>query len=221
MPAAPILHHTAPTFPRRLVRVEYLGFQDVPDYREYRLAVCWPDGPAELRFRIEAAAFGDGRVRLQDGPDVCYQKLLRAVAAGETFSPDVVTIDDAELDGYRTAHTPVPKHRPWTTPLPSKPAVVTPAEPSLQRPQPAPVAALVTRDAEAGRDEGRRVSHAAFGVGVIMSSSRGHTTVCFDEGGPKTFVKSMVELEVLSEPHVWETGRRGKNRLRKTPTAGN
>jgi hypothetical protein len=220
MSAEPILPHPAQPSPRRLARVEYLDFRDVPDYREYRLAVCGPDGPAEFRFRIAASAFGAGGVRVQDGPDVCYQKLLRAVAAGETVSPDVVAIGDIELASYREAHTPVPKHRPWTAALPSKPPFVPRTKPTPRSPQ-LPVAALATNDTEAGLDEGRRVRHAAFGIGVVTSSSGGHTTVCFDEGGPRTFVKSMVKLEVLSAPHTWETGPRGKNRLRKTALVGN
>jgi hypothetical protein len=200
----------APT-PRRLVRVEYLDFQNVPDHREYRLAVYGADGSDEFRFRIAMAAFGAGRVRLQDGPDVCYQKLLRAVAAGEKANPDVVTIDDVELAGYREAHTHVPKHRSWTPSSPPKPPVVRRTPPRPPSPQ-LPVAPLATNDAEPALDEGQRISHAVFGTGVTTSSSGGHTVICFDEDGPRTFVTSMLELEVLSAPHTWETGPRGKNR---------
>ena len=104
----------------RFVRIEYLDFQSVAEHREFRLRAYGPDGSAEFRFRIAVAAFDAGRVRLQDGPDVCYQKVLRAVAAGETPSPDVISIDDLELASYRVAHTPVPKHRsfnPSPTPI--------------------------------------------------------------------------------------------------------
>ena len=97
----------------RFVRIEYLDFQNVAEHREFRLRAYLPDGSAEFRFRIAVAAFDAGRVRLQDGPDVCYQKVLRAVAAGETPSPDVISIDDLELASYRAAHTPVPKHRSY------------------------------------------------------------------------------------------------------------
>ncbi len=110
-PAQPV---PKPTLPRLSVRIEYLDCQTLPEYREYRLAACGPDGPVESRFRIAMAAFDAGRVRIQDGPDVCYQKLLRSVVAGETASPDVVVIDDVELASYRTAHTPVQKHRSWS-----------------------------------------------------------------------------------------------------------
>ena len=213
MSAEPILSPPAPLPVRRPVRVEYLDFQNLPDYREYRLSVCGADGPVEFRFRVPISAFGAGGVRLQDGPDLCYQKLLRAVAAGETASTDVVTIGDVELASYREAHTHVPKHRPWSDALPAKPPFVPRTKPSPRTPV-LPVAALAT--AEAALDEGQRVSHAALGVGVVTSSSGGHTTVRFDADGPKMFVTSMVKLDVLSAPHTWETGPRGKNRLRET-----
>ena len=93
----------------RSTRVEYLDYQSLPDCREYRLTVKAPEGSAEFRFRIPIAAFAAKRLLLQDGPDVCYQKLLRTLGAGETPSPDVATIDDVELTSYREAHTPPPK----------------------------------------------------------------------------------------------------------------
>ncbi len=64
-------------------------------------------------------------------------------------------------------------------------------------------------------DQGQRVQHAQFGAGVVtVSSSDRHTIIHFDEGGPKTFVTSMLNVEILSPPHTWETGPRGKNRPR-------
>ena len=209
MSAESILPHPAPPRLGRPARVEYLDFQNVSDYREYRLAVWGADGPAEVRFRIANSAFGAGRVRLQDGADVCYQRLLRAVAAGETASPDVVTIGDAELASYREAHTPARKHSSFTPALPAKPPFVPRTRPAP--PPPLPAVAAPAR-IKTGLDAGQRVSHATFGAGVVASSSGGHTIVCFDEVGPRTFVTSMVKLEVLSAPHTWETGPRGKNR---------
>lgn len=225
---APASLPTKPTLPRLSVRIEYLDCQTLPEYREYRLAACGPDGPVESRFRIAIAAFGAGRVRIQDGPDVCYQKLLRSVVAGEAASLGVVVIDDAELASYRTAHTPVPKHRSWSpssTPSPdassnpsstARPPYVPHHPPRPRSPEPPIAPALPTNHAERGLAEGQRVSHSVFGVGVTALSSGGRTTVHFDDDGPKTFVTSMLELEVLSAPHMWETTPRGKNR----PLAG-
>jgi len=213
MPAQPLLQLpvSPPPSPGRFVRVEYLDFQNVAEHREFRLRVYGPDGSTEFRLRIAIAAFGTGRVRLQDGPDVCYQKLLRAVAAGETASPDLITIDDVELASYREAHTQVPKHRS-STPLSPPTAAIVPRKLPRTRPPQLPVAPPVTNDTEAALQEGQRVSHAVFGVGVTTSSSGGHTVVRFDQDGPKTFVTSMLDVDVLSAPHTWETGPRGHNR---------
>ena len=223
---APAPPPSKPSSPRLSIRIEYLDCQTLPEYREYRLAAYGPDGPVESRFRIAIAAFGAGRVRIQDGPDVCYQKLLRSVTAGETASPDVVVIDDVELASYRTAHTPVPKQRSWTpssTPSPdsssassstAKPPYVPRTPPRPRSPEPPVAPSLPSNHAERGLGEGQRVSHSVFGIGVTAGTSGGRTTICFDGDGPKTFVTSMLELEVLSAPHTWETTPRGKNRPR-------
>jgi len=198
------------------VRIEYLGFQSVGEHREYRLSVHGPDAVAEYRFRIPVTAFGSGdRLRLQDGPDVCYQKLQQCLAeAASEGGPEaerVVMIDDADLAGYREAHTHAPKKRTRTPPSTPRPPFVPP----VARPRmPLPPAPPVLAEKEPPFAEGQRVSHATFGAGVTTSSDGGHTVVRFDDDGSKTFVTSMVELTVLSPAHTWETTARGKNRPR-------
>jgi hypothetical protein len=75
-----------------------------------------------------------------------------------------------------------------------------------------PVAPLVTKSTEAAFEEGQRVNHAVFGMGVTAATTSARTVVYFDRVGPKSFVTSMLELEVLSAPHTWETSPRGVNR---------
>ncbi len=197
---------------RMLIRVEYLDFQSLPDHREYRLAVYGADGTAECRLRIANAAFAAARVSMQDGPDVCYQRLRRTVSAGEAMSPGVVTIDEAELVRYREAHTPAPRRRAAAPPRAARPAFVP--RPPFRAPVPPPVAAAAAAP-KPRFGEGQRVNHATYGNGVTLSSDGGHTVVRFDEDGPKTFVTSMLRLELLSPPHTWETTARGKNRPRR------
>lgn len=201
----------------RFVRVEYLDFQNVAEHREFRLRAYGPHGSTEFRLRIAIAAFGAGRIRLQDGPDVCYQRVLRAVAAGETASPAVITIDDVELALYRDDHTPVPKRRSWTDTSRPTPAIAPRQQPRTPSAR-LPVAPLVPSHVEPAFEAGQRVSHAVFGVGVTTSSGAGRTIVRFDQEGPKTFVTSMLKLEVLSAPHTWETGPRGNNRACRAPS---
>ena len=193
--------------PRPVVRVEYVDFEDLSEHREFRFRLRGLDGSNEVRIRIALAAFGTGRLRLQDGPDVCYQKLSRTLAA-ETGSPEVITIDEVDLAGYAEEHAGRPKHRSWSSAEPGPAAA--PPRPVAAR---APAAAAAPEPPLAG---GQRVRHAVFGLGVMSSPSGGHTVVCFDEDGLRRFVTSMLEVDVLSAPHAWETGPRGKNR----PCAG-
>jgi hypothetical protein len=204
-----------PPSPGPFVRVEYLGFETLAAHREFRLRVCRPEGSTEFRLRIANGAFG-ATVRLQDGPDVCYQRLLRAIADGEGASPGVITLDDVDLASYRAAHTVVPKRRSWAPSPQPAPAVVPTRRPRTTLPR-LPVAPPFTNDTAPAFEKGQRVSHAVFGAGVTASSRPGHTVVRFDEDGARTFVTSMLEVEVLSAPHTWETGPGGHNRPCRTP----
>ena len=206
LPSIPV-----PPIPVASVRVEYLGFDNVAEHREFRLRAYGRDGSTEFRFGIAFAAFRAGRVSLQDGPDVCYQKVLRGIEAGAAANLDVITIDEVELASYREAHKLVKKHRtaaPWSPPTPS---VEPPREPVRRLSLPRRVAPLVVSDRAPGLEEGQRVHHAIFGAGVTAASGGGRTAVCFDTGGTKMFVTSMLEVDVLSAPHTWETSRRGAN----------
>ena len=200
--------------PARSVRVEFVDFQNVGAHREYRFRICGSEEPTEVRLRVAIDGFVTGGVRMQDGPDVCYQRLLREVAAGETAVPELITLDDADLVSYRVAHTPVARHRTYT-PAASAPAANLPPKPQrtfVRTPSPRlPVVPPASKAAPAF-EAGQRVSHAVFGVGVTSSSSDGHTVVHFDQNGSKTFVTALLEVDVLSAAHTWETGPRGINR---------
>jgi hypothetical protein len=165
------------------------------------------DGSSEIRIRIALAAFGACRVRLQDGPDVCYQKLLRTAAA-DPVVPEVIALEDVDLMSYAEGHTNAPKHRSWSSSTPSPELVAAPNGPAL----PSSARTLATVP-EPPLEGGQRVSHAVFGLGVMNPPSAGHTVVCFDQDGPRRFVTSMLEVDILSAPHTWETSARGKNRL--------
>jgi hypothetical protein len=197
-----------PRTPVRVVRVEYVDFQDVGEYREFRFRVRVLDGSTEVRARIAVAAFGPGRMRLQDGPDLCYRKVVEAVAAaGDTATPETITIEQVDLAGYAEGHKTVQKHRSWSSPSPQ----ATPATPPVEgaaRPPARAVAAAPLPVLEGGQ----RVSHAIFGLGVMSSPSGGRTVISFDEDGPRTFVTRLLEVDLLSAPHTWETTVRGKNR---------
>jgi hypothetical protein len=201
----------SPRTPVRVVRVEYVDFHDVGDYREFRFRVRVLDGAAEVRARIAVAAFGPGRMRLQDGPDLCYRKVVEAVAAaGDTATPETITIEETDLAGYAEGHKTVQKHRSWSSPSPEVTATAAPADPAA--PPAARRTAAATPAPAPVLEGGQRVCHPVFGLGVMSPPSGGRTVVCFDQDGPRTFVTALLEVDVLSAPHTWETTARGKNR---------
>jgi hypothetical protein len=156
--------------------------------------------------RIANTAFDAHRVLRQDGPDLCYQRLLREIAAGVTEHADVSTIDDVDLLKYRDDHTVVAKHRPHTAPSaatgaagPRRPLPHRPATPRAAAPK-IPAGPAVVADLEPVLEGGQRVRHAIFGLGVTTAATIDRTAVSFDRDGPRSFVTSMLEVEVLSAP---------------------
>jgi hypothetical protein len=209
--------------PRPELRVEYLDFQDVEDHREYRFRVYGPDGSSERRLRIPKTAFEARLVRVSDGPDLCYQKLVQAIAGGAAESPEVITtIVEVDLSRYRDEHAPPPK--PRSSGKPRDPAAPVAERPNRPRYRPAPPKAVTVQapaaplvlSVEPLLEEGQRVKHAVFGMGVTTAATSARTVVSFDRDGSKSFVTSLLEVEVLSAPHTWEISPRGVNRPRQT-----
>jgi hypothetical protein len=103
--------------------IEYIGFHNSEATRDYLLFVRQPDGRCdEFVLTIEQAAFVSGRVRYQDGAEICFLKLSRVLAAwaaapesGPPASRQGVT--EADLVAYREAHSP--KVKTWQSPRPA------------------------------------------------------------------------------------------------------
>ncbi len=87
--------------------VEYVGFRTGENRRDYVLRSHLGTEVHEYTVGISLAAFTAGRVRLQDGPEICYLKLLRELESTEagTSRPPHLTVTDAELADYVAAHT--------------------------------------------------------------------------------------------------------------------
>jgi hypothetical protein len=119
------------------IAIQYQGFQDAPGRREYALDAQRGDQRRRYTVWIEQAAFAARRALLQDGPDICYQKLLREVATSQLEGADCMGVTDGELAAYRDAHarpvrrgfSPFPTAKPEATTPPSEPTG-TGAEPA-------------------------------------------------------------------------------------------
>jgi len=96
-------------------RPEYVGFTVNEKTREYQLQVRRPgDEPHQFTVAISNKAFLANRIRYQDAPEICFLKLQRELdASGDGFPASHLTVADAELEEYKTAHTPkTNKNRP-------------------------------------------------------------------------------------------------------------
>jgi hypothetical protein len=102
--------------------VEYVGFRTNAMRREYLLRSHLGPEVREFTVGIALTAFTTGRVRFQDGPEICYLRLMRELEADAAVPPRAgdFTITDAELAAYVTAHT---------TPARSRGASVAPPRP--------------------------------------------------------------------------------------------
>jgi hypothetical protein len=109
-PASPRAQHEG----ARVIKtsVEYVGFRNTADRREYLLRSHTGTEIRAYTIGIELDAFTRGQVRLQDGPEISYLKLQKELDASESvLEQDDFTVSDVELLGYRTAHTHVPASR--------------------------------------------------------------------------------------------------------------
>ena len=98
------------------LRPQYVGFTVNEKTREYRLRLNRIGEEAcQFTVAIPNQAFLDNRVRYQDAPEICFLKLQREIeaAGGESIPAARLTVTNAELEEYKTAHTPKPnKNRP-------------------------------------------------------------------------------------------------------------
>ena len=88
-------------------QVEYVGFSTCGAAREYTLRVLAGGERFQFTLIIANEAFTSRRVRYQDAPEICFLKLQRALVACAEGLPEArLTVTDAELEDYRTAHAP-------------------------------------------------------------------------------------------------------------------
>ncbi|MBZ5700600.1 MAG: hypothetical protein LAN84_01995 [Acidobacteriia bacterium] len=87
--------------------IQYLGFRPSSQGREYAFSVRETScEPCEYFVTIAHEDF-QGRVRFQDAPGICSQRLQRELAAAANHPLETrYLITEAELAEYRAAHAP-------------------------------------------------------------------------------------------------------------------
>ncbi len=95
--------------------VQYSGFAVVAGGREYSFHVSGPNhADRSFTLVIEKESFRQGSLKYQEGPDLCYRKLLSGLAAEQKDSPlrPRQHVSELEVAEYTaSSHT---KSRAWT-----------------------------------------------------------------------------------------------------------
>ena len=91
--------------------LQYVGFETKGTVREYTFTRRGSGGEScEYFVTIANAAFVAHRVRYQDAPEICSNRLHREFATGTDHPPSTrFSVTDAELAEYKKAHSPKPK----------------------------------------------------------------------------------------------------------------
>lgn len=104
-------HPRSPVRPSAQPSVQYVGFEDVPGRRNYRLMVQVGDEVRELVVWIARDAFTQRAAAVQDGPAICFQRIQRALAEGGLDGDTTIAVTSADLAEYRRAREPQPSKR--------------------------------------------------------------------------------------------------------------
>jgi len=88
------------------ISLEYVGFHNTSSRREYTFRVRLGPEAREYTIWIPHAAFAARQALLQDGPDICFQKLQRQVAELGLDGVTDAAVTDSDLASYREAHAP-------------------------------------------------------------------------------------------------------------------
>ena len=95
------------------LHIRYVGFRARPKLREYMFQVrAGAEAVCEFHLTIANEAFLAKRVRYQDAPDICAHRVHREMdpSMNDTRLPKMhCVISEAEIEEYRTAHSPKPK----------------------------------------------------------------------------------------------------------------
>lgn len=112
------------------IGIEYKGFHDADGRREYLLDARRGDLARRYTVWIDLQAFSRREARLQDGPDISYQKLVRELAGTQMDGVDRIAVTEGDLAAYRDRHAPPVRRRasPMPARAPEAPEAKTPTD---------------------------------------------------------------------------------------------
>ena len=88
--------------------IQYVGFNVATSSRIYNFAVIDTKETREFTVKVQSEAFRPGRLKLQDGPGICFERLEQELE-GETQESRAeahLSIGERDIEGYLEAHYP-------------------------------------------------------------------------------------------------------------------
>ena len=105
-----MIRTTAGDPPAPKVTIEYQGFRSTETRREYRLLTHAGQVTREFVVGIPHECFAKGFARLQDGPEICYEKIRRELSASaDQLETNDFTVTPEELAAFKVQHAPPPR----------------------------------------------------------------------------------------------------------------
>lgn len=98
-----------------VLQLRYLGVLPRAERREYRFQVEGKDKNLRLVVvTIDNSAFQNRRLMFQEGPDLCYQKLLAALGneSQETPIRSSMPVTESDIAFYRESHPSAGSRKP-------------------------------------------------------------------------------------------------------------
>jgi len=84
------------------VYIQYVGFNALPDVRTYLFDVLNPNDTRQFSVQVQSEAFRQFRLRVQDGPNICYERLKQELEAEteESRAGAQLRIGETEIQAY-------------------------------------------------------------------------------------------------------------------------
>jgi hypothetical protein len=80
------------------VYIQYVGFNVEASSRTYNFDVISAKEPREFTVRVQSEAFRPARLKVQDGPGICFERLKQELEGETQASPAVTNLCIGETD---------------------------------------------------------------------------------------------------------------------------
>ena len=88
--------------------IQYVGFNVLPEVRTYHFDVLNPKDTRQFSVHLQSEAFRSSCLRVQDGPNICFERLKQELEAEteESRTGARLSIGEREIEEYMEQHDP-------------------------------------------------------------------------------------------------------------------